>query len=464
MYSIPSATLRPVQNARALNQSIPMAGQDHYAQVQGCISLLELIERQEHEGIPFDPSLTAHLTPRQRDELKLIVRKSVSGFMDIADGSHDEGVMISGQEYDPETFAVFQKMLFSTARKVIVPRRGKLLQRSVLISIVIGFETMLIDLATAAIRNNPKLANLENATLSLAELGSLGTVEEATDYLISRQVEDLARGSIDDWEKWFAKIGVKLREIPADWVEFREIFARRNLFVHTNGRVSAQYVSVLSGAGAPGGDIPAKGSNIDITTDYLAESCELVISTGALLVTSVWMKLADKDSQLPVAWILHTADLALEDGNFAACVRITEKITQALGSKLDLVASCRLKVTNWASRAMLGEEDVVAKEAEVWDVRGLDSLYSHFRSVFIRDDERAISELTLLVDQNRLSKHTVLTSKSYEKLRERSESALLQALKIDVSGVAAVRGAESAVDLEYAPEAGTRGLGASSDG
>lgn len=414
---------------------ISSAAQDHYGQVQGCINLLEVIEQQERGGVSIDESITSHLTESQMKVLQSLVKQLGEYMLKVSDGEAVEPFSMSAAGHDHEAFATFLELVASSSRKVLVPKGAHVLQRSVLITLVIGFETLLSSLATAIIRDNPAVVKLENASLSLAELESLGSVSEASDYLVSRHVEDLARGSIEDWVKWFEKIGVKLRDIPADWVQFREIFARRNLFVHTNGRVSAQYISTLAAAGAASKQIPERDSAIDVTNEYLAESCELIMSVGALLGISVWMKLDGNNLDRPVSWALQTAERALADRNYHACFRLTEKMAAVLGGRADLVTSCRLKTLNWTARAMLGDQESVGEEAKNWDVRGIDTIYSHVRSMLIGDDEQALREISALIESNRLPKVAVLTGVLYEKLRERLGSRVFEALGVDKPGL-----------------------------
>lgn len=257
---------RPVEPGRAPVREVEIAAQNQYLQVESCFGLIDSIAQDEDHAPKLAASFAEHLTKEQRADFNGLLREMAESMVrEFTASDTHEIVTIRAEDHDPEAFATFQRVLVHTGMRISAPKRSHLIQQSVLILLVIGFETLMSDLATIAIRQNPGAANLENHTLTLAELQALGTVEEARDFLISGYVEDLARGSIEGWVKWFAKVGVQLDEIPEDWLQFREVFARRNLLVHTDGRVSKQYVDTLVDAGAKLDALPGKGMSVEVT-------------------------------------------------------------------------------------------------------------------------------------------------------------------------------------------------------
>lgn len=398
---------------------IAMAAQRQYSQVQACFDLIASIESIEDERPKIDLSLSEHLTKDQKSEFNDLLREAAEVLLNATKPKGSGSMTISGEGRDPEAYAAFSQVFIGAGMNVSFPKRSEMIQKSVLILLIVGFETLLTDLSTIAIRRNPGVANLDSHTLSLAELQGLGSVEDATDFLVSRYVEDLARGSLEGWVKWFAKVGVKLDEIPVDWVQFREVFARRNLLVHTDGKVSNQYIGTLVDAGANRSALPSKDEVIVVTPSYLRSSSELLMSAGALLSTSLWMKLTPDSPDKAIQWSISTAERALEDGHFDASIQICRKIASVCKNRLDLVTDCKLKTVEWTARAMLGGEDEVATKAAEWDVRGVDVLYSHVRSVLMKDDETAFRQIVALVDAQRLSRLTILKSPVYHGLRAR---------------------------------------------
>lgn len=152
------------------------------------------------------------------------------------------------------------------------------------------------------------------------------------------------------------------------------------------------------------------------------------MAVGALLTTSLSMKINPKDPDHTVRWSLSTAERALEDGHFHAGLQICRKIRSVSKNKASLVTDCRLKQLEWTALAMMGDEDRVASEAANWDIRGVDPLYSHIRAVFMREDDEALRAVAALVEASRLSKFEVLRSPTYHGLRERVGASLRKAI------------------------------------
>lgn len=82
--------------------------------------------------------------------------------------------------------------------------------------------------------------------LTFEELKEIGSVEEAKNYLINREIKDLMYGSIDDWQKHFKNnIKIKINHYESNIKEINEIFLRRNLIVHNSSIVNSIYLKEI---------------------------------------------------------------------------------------------------------------------------------------------------------------------------------------------------------------------------
>lgn len=406
-------------------------GEQHYSFVSGCLSVIDTIRQDDGPPLSLDPNLTKHLTKEQSAELKelsLLFARHVTASVDSKSKGPDGGLTLSSEDWDPEVFFVFEKMIMEAGRKVKRPEHAALMSRSMLVILVSGFETLMTDLATKILQIRPGISKVEESSITLSELRNLDSVDDARDHLIANTVEDLARGSIEDWIKWFARFDVDLKKVTGDWTRFREIFARRNLVVHTNGKVSSQYLSVLKDTNAEVETLPIKGTVLEPTVEYLESSCQLMLAAGALLVTSVSMKLFPTSIQSPINWSLGVAEIALEERNFSCSLDITRKLSELCKGRADLIVDCRIRSTSWAARTMLGEIDSVSAEASAWDIRGIDPLYAHIKSVFEQDYDLALKQINSLTQSGRLKKVSVLTSNTYEPLRRHLGESLFERL------------------------------------
>src|SRR5690606_26781443 len=108
--------------------------------------------------------------------------------------------------------------------------------------------------------------------LTYKQLLELDSIEVARDRLIEGEIEAVLRQSHTDHYKWLeSKCSIKLRENLASWPRFVELTERRNLFVHTHGVVSSQYLSVCSQHKCAVDGL-AVGARLDASKDYLIDA------------------------------------------------------------------------------------------------------------------------------------------------------------------------------------------------
>lgn len=417
---------------------IQLVGEQHYNFVSGCLGVLDTIRQDHGPSLAMDPNLTKHLNQQQLNDLKELTLMFVQHITTITDSSSvnmKDSLTISSEEWDSEAFFVFQKMIMEAGRQLNRPKNAELMSRSMLVILVSGFETLMTDLATKILQIRPGISKIEESSITLSELRNLDSVDDARDHLIANVVEDLARGSIEDWAKWFARFDVDLKKVTKDWTGFREIFARRNLIVHTNGKVSSQYLSVMKDVGAKVETLPFKGATLEPTVEYLESSCQLMLAAGALLAASVSMKLFPKSVQVPIHWSLGIAEICLEEKNFKCSLEITRKLSELCKGRSDLILDFRIRRTSWAARTMLGEKESVIEEASAWDIRGIDPLYAHIKSVFEQDYDSALKQINSLTQNGRLQKSSVLTSIVYEPMRRNLGESLFEQLGIRITDI-----------------------------
>ncbi len=172
-----------------------------------------------------------------------------------------------------------------------------------------------------------------HATLSVADLLSYDTVEKAYEFVVDSELDAPLRGSHTALLKYIGEtfdLGWRKDEL---WKNFIEITERRNLFVHTNGVVSAQYIDVCRQNGVKVSEDIAEGKPLPVTPAYFKEAKNIVLELGIKLSQVLWRK------QLPDG--LRAADESLGDVTFdLLCERqfklaknLLEFATEELGGK-----------------------------------------------------------------------------------------------------------------------------------
>jgi hypothetical protein len=87
------------------------------------------------------------------------------------------------------------------------------------------------------------------------------------------------------------KFGLPLRTNLPAWTLFIEITERRNLFVHTNGKISHQYLEVCERHKCTTPSDAAIGESLEITGEYFRSAYDCLFEIGVKLAQVLWRKL-----------------------------------------------------------------------------------------------------------------------------------------------------------------------------
>jgi hypothetical protein len=118
-----------------------------------------------------------------------------------------------------------------------------IIPRNFIVSLVSMYDAFLGKLIKLMLNIHPDILNQSDRQLTFSELSQFENLEEARDFIIEKEIETILRKSHHDQIKWLeSKLSIPLRKDLLVYPTFIEVTERRNLFVHTNGRVSRQYL------------------------------------------------------------------------------------------------------------------------------------------------------------------------------------------------------------------------------
>jgi hypothetical protein len=185
----------------------------------------------------------------------------------------------------------FRNIAFSLNKRSNV----EILHRSALISLVGFFEVLISEILHIYYTSKPQALSGDEKILSFNELINFKTIEDAVEQIISNKVDGFLRGSLDDWGAFFLKqLKIDLKELVSDWEGFFEIFQRRHVFVHSDGKVSKLY---LMKVGARWKDKKLYES-LDISSEYLDSAINYFLIAGLKLIYLCWGKLYTEEGDV----------------------------------------------------------------------------------------------------------------------------------------------------------------------
>lgn len=173
----------------------------------------------------------------------------------------------------------------------------ELLPRNILISFVCTYDTFLAELTKAFIKLKPETLNSSQKQILFSDLEKFSSIDEAKDSLIDKEIEMALRNGHADQIKWIEKIfNITIQQNIPCWSNFIEATERRNLFVHTDGIVNQQYLTVCKSNNIRIDEISI-GQKLHASKPYLRETHEAFFETGTILTQILWRKIYPKSPE-----------------------------------------------------------------------------------------------------------------------------------------------------------------------
>jgi hypothetical protein len=189
----------------------------------------------------------------------------------------------------------------------------KLLPRTFLVSFVSVYDAYLGRLIKVLLETKSEVLESSERSFSYKQLAQFDSIETARSRIIESEIDSVLRQSHSDQFKWIeSKFNIKLRSGLNSWPDFIELTERRNLFVHTHGVVSSQYISVCKSHGCEVSCVV--GDTLEADREYLVNSYKCLFEIGTKLYQVLWRKLCPKEIEYAdIALNTLVYDLILEE-------------------------------------------------------------------------------------------------------------------------------------------------------
>jgi hypothetical protein len=282
------------------------------------LALRELAEIVKSHVLPLDDSPITQVMTAFLDALGIREDSSANGLEESAnvigerqDEENDKPYKIEANSEGGISFSVRSReaadsllVLLEEARKrVEIADRAPLMRRSLLAMAVSSFEALVGNLIEEYLRRHNSALGSSDKEFSLDDLLHFSNLQEAIEDLMSKRIEDFTRRSIRDWQRWFDRnLSVSFEDLVPDWDRTHEIFERRNLVMHSDCRVTSQYLSQVSPYLV---ENVRRGDQLEVDDEYLDFVLDEVLAFALLLGFRTWIKLVKKDTQKAADWLLH---------------------------------------------------------------------------------------------------------------------------------------------------------------
>lgn len=227
----------------------------------------------------------------------------------------------------------------------------ELTPKNIVVAFVSIYDSFLANIIDGIFRIQPGLLNTSEKEFSFVDIVKFESIEDIKEHIIEKKVETVLRESHREQLDWLSnKLKLTLTADLPVLDDFIEITERRNLFVHTNGKVSRQYLSTVPDKYQKRSDGKKihVGDMLYATQDYVEHCYSVLFEMGVKLGQVIWRKLDEKNSLEDAESLLITIiyDL-LKEGNYDMAITLSEFATKDYVKDYDKVCEC-VKIINKA--------------------------------------------------------------------------------------------------------------------
>lgn len=279
----------------------------------------------------------------------------------------------------------------------IVEQAARLLPRSIFVSMVTQLDLLIASHIRAVLEKHPTIISKEKS-LTYEEAVSFTSLEDIRSHFVDDEIDSVLRASHADHLDWFEKkLGIKLKDMLGEsYSSYIELTERRNLFVHTDGVVSSQYIRVCKKFGYKFKSDTKKGSVLDMDPSYYKEAFNCIFEVALKLSWSFYRKIYPNKIVDIDGYFSNFAISVVRDRSTMSDMLLSFMLENCEGSR-DYEKN--LFVINLALCKKISGNTKVA--IEILDSKDWSSVNAEFRlaNSIIRDDYDEACNYMLLIDK-----------------------------------------------------------------
>jgi hypothetical protein len=348
------------------------------------------------EGYPLTTGMLASGLRKARKEFEDFIEPFV------VEKTKDDGGEINWKYSVP----IGKTAIYDRLKKSLRKREHalKISKRSTVITLVGQFDSYVGNLARAVLYEKSQIIDASERPITFADLVSFNTIAEARESMVDKEIDSLLRGSHQTQLEWFEKkLKIKLIEHCSSWNTFIELTERRNLFVHTDGKVSRQYLKNCQSIAAINGEEILLGDVLGVSKDYVSEAHEALIEVGVKCGMMLWRKVKEADSDEAKALLAKIVFSLLTEGKYDLARRLLEFALSPFSKGLNNHDRKTTVINLAQAHKWLGDETKVKEILDTEDWSGSDEIFQLARCVLFDRFEEAVAVMRTLHKIGKLS-------------------------------------------------------------
>lgn len=176
-------------------------------------------------------------------------------------------------------------------RKFRAKKAFQLIPPSYIVTLVSLYDTFLAGFVRCIYSLKESLILESNISFSFRDIAEYGSIKEVKKNVIDNTIDKLFRDSHTEQIDWIEKaIDVKTLKQFSGWASFVELTERRNLFVHSDGMVSSQYLKECKKCNYNTDGVEV-GSKLLADDSYFEDSYKLLYEMSVMMTQILLNKL-----------------------------------------------------------------------------------------------------------------------------------------------------------------------------
>ena len=253
----------------------------------------------------------------------------------VAKGTCEEFEASGRTAFRPKSHDYCQEFSDLTAGLDMTHIATRTVPRSFLVALVSEYDFFIRSFFSSVLLAKPNLMMGSHRTLEISRLLAFEAIPDAYQWVVEEEIDELMRGShLEQFDYLDTKFNIRWkREQDPLWRKFIEVTERRNLFVHTDGFVSNQYLEVCRNNKAIISS-PSKGDELTVTPDYFTDAYETLLEMGIKVSQVLWRKQFPEQAKESDRSIWNTSYDLLMNKRYLLAKNLLSFATTTLKNKL----------------------------------------------------------------------------------------------------------------------------------
>ncbi len=204
----------------------------------------------------------------------------------------------------------------------------RLIPRNFIISLVSQYDSFLGRIIRFMFAAKPELLNASEKALSYTQMMNFRDLNDAKEFIVEKEIESIIRKSHAEQFEWLKeKLNTPFNKDLPCWPQFIELTERRNLFVHTDGKISSQYLAVCAKHKHHISEDLAVGESLEVPREYFESAYQCIYEIGIKLAHVIWRRLCPDRLKESDAQINNVTFELVQKKEYDIAIRILDFFT-----------------------------------------------------------------------------------------------------------------------------------------